>query len=320
MKIRALLEEGSVKTTLKKIYKKGPFTVLYIWVLGKLLKTLPNRGPSKEKAVRVMQRNWDYLIVLDACRCDFFREVIDGSAGCVISGGSYTQEWTEWNFDGDHDDIVYIAGNPHLASLKLKKTFGFIPFHEVAEVWDYGWDEAVKTVPPREVSAAALSFLDRYPEKRMIIHYNQPHHPFLADEELIRMDAGAWHTLKGRRWGGVKTTAYDLATKGKIPGGRIRQAYRENLKLVMQEVRKLTEKLNGKVIVTADHGDFLGEYGLYGHFGLRAKELVKVPWYVLKDEEGEKRPAKERAGHKHRNLKEQVRERLDKLKVAEKPP
>ena len=76
------------------------------------------------------------------------------------------------NFRGKYKDVIYIAGNPHFASAHLKKTFAFNPFHIVKEVWDYGWDNTLKTVPPEEVTIAALDTLKSSPNKRMIIHYN----------------------------------------------------------------------------------------------------------------------------------------------------
>ena len=63
---------------------------------------------------------------------------------------------------------------------------------------------------------------------------------------------------------------------------------KENLKLVMKEVKKLFDELHGKVVITSDHGNHLGEYRVFGHMkGLRTKQLVKVPWLVVKDEEKE---------------------------------
>lgn len=64
------------------------------------------------------------------------------------------------------------------------------------------------------------------------------------------------------------------------------EAYRGNLKLVIEEENKLTEELEGKVVLTSDHGNCIGKYGIYAHPpGLRVKELVKVPGVVLKDTE-----------------------------------
>lgn len=266
--------------------RRSVLMAFYIWFLGRTYWPLFHKDLAKRNAVRVMEEDWDYLIVLDACRCDVFRELVDEKANCVISGATHTAEWMKWNFRGKYKDVIYIAGNPHFASANLKKTLGFIPFFVVKEVWDYGWDSSLRTVPPEEVTTAALDALRSFPEKRMIIHYNQPHHPFLSDKELAKRDEGIAHTLEGEFWGGQKKkTAWDLVRQGELPVERVTQAYKENVKIVMKEVEKLKEKLPGRVILTADHGDLFGEYGFYGHAcGLRAEALVKVPWAVLKEE------------------------------------
>jgi len=119
-----------------------------------------NRNYSVKNAVRVMDEQWDYLIILDACRYDVFADIVDKNVGFVISGGSTTYEWLEWNFNGRYKDVIYIAGNPHFATANLVKTFGFNPFFKVIEVWDYGWDKKLKTVPPKEVTDAAIKTLD----------------------------------------------------------------------------------------------------------------------------------------------------------------
>lgn len=274
------------------ISRKINLSTLYIHFLNKIIWPLFHRELRRElrktKAVKVMEENWDYLIILDACRHDTFKKLIDEDAKYVISGGTHTKEWMKWNFGNNYKDVIYIAGNPHLASYNLKKVFGFNPFYLVKEVWDYGWSIILKTVPPEEVTIAALDTIKIFPEKRMIIHYNQPHHPFINDKEISEKDNGTWHPSRARErrsWGEKKKTVWDLAKKGDISIERVIKSYEENLKIVWKEVKKLKEELSGKIILTSDHGNAFGEYGIYGHGGiLRLEGLVKVPWVVLKDD------------------------------------
>lgn len=43
--------------------------------------------------------------------------------------------------------------------------------------------------------------------------------------------------------------------------------------------RKVSGKIEGKTIITSDHGNAFGEYGLFGHpAGYHIQALVKVPW------------------------------------------
>jgi hypothetical protein len=64
-------------------------------------------------------------------------------------------------------------------------------------------------------------------------------------------------------------------------------AYRENLRMVLPYIEDLLEELEGKTVVTADHGNMIGERGTpipireYGHpRWIYADELVTVPWLV----------------------------------------
>lgn len=256
----------------------------YLYFLRKYM-IFRYKNLSKKKATKVLDKEWDYLIVLDACRYDMFKRVVSKDSDFIISGGSVTQEWLRWNFKGKFSDIVYIAGNPHLSNFNLSKTFGRNPFYKVIDVWDYGWDKDLKTVPPSKVSESTLEALKAYPNKRMIIHYNQPHHPFLGNKELLKYDGGTWHKVDKTNWRQRKLSIFGAAEAGIIPIKTLWKAYIKNLKIVMEEVYKLVQILPGKVIITSDHGNHLGEYMVFGHIShLRTKELVKIPWFIIKDE------------------------------------
>ena len=300
---------------LRKLFRylrNGDLMPVYRYFLMKIIWPLFHRELTLKNALKVMEEDWDYLIVLDACRYDTFKKVVDAGAGYVISGGTGTGSWMMWSFGEKHKDVIYIAGNPHLASAHLKKRRGFNPFYMVKEVWDYGWDSALKTVPPEQVTNAALETLKSFPEKRMIIHYMQPNHPYIADKELLEMDEGTWHTLEGGLWGGQSpTTPLRLASRGELPVERIKEAYEENLRIVMKEVTRLERELPGRVILTADHGEAFGEFGHYGHGGhLRMEALVKVPWVVLKDEK------KQASYPEPRAERSKLQDRIMKLKES----
>lgn len=292
----------------------------YVWAM-KVLLSVRHPELSKKKAIRVMDQDWDYLIILDACRYDLYKRVVDQNADFVISGASATQEWVKWNFNGEFKDVIYVAGNPHLASANLVKTFGFNPFFKVIEVWDFGWNSNLKTVPPEEVTLAALQTLKKFPNKRMVIHYNQPHHPFLSDRDLVRSYDGTWNKLEDGIWGGRCTTIWDALRLGEVSIERVWKGYEENLKLVMDEVSTLVNDLQGRVIITSDHGNQIGEYLLFGHArGLRTKESVRVPWVVVKDVAREIGPRMDlqKKEDQLRIETELIKERVRKLKRSGK--
>ena len=80
---------------------------------------------------------------------------------------------------------------------------------------------------------------------------------------------------------GFGNTHIDLALGRKI----LFLAYLDNLlrALIMGIRRLLANIKEAHVIITSDHGELLGERGLYGHrTGLHVRELVEVPWLELR--------------------------------------
>ncbi len=55
--------------------------------------------------------------------------------------------------------------------------------------------------------------------------------------------------------------------------------YRSNLEYALDSVRTLLKSVDGDVVITADHGNLLGEFGLYGHPDyVPVPALKRVPW------------------------------------------
>jgi len=132
----------------------------------------------------LMKENWDYLIVLDACRYDFFSKLyknyLNGELKKVISVGGGTPEWCIESFKDYYDDVIYISANPHINSkFEIKGFNAKNHFHKIIDVWDSGWSDELGTVHPKEVNKAVKNVKDNYPRKRLIIHYLQPHEPYL---------------------------------------------------------------------------------------------------------------------------------------------
>lgn len=69
------------------------------------------------------------------------------------------------------------------------------------------------------------------------------------------------------------------------------RAYRENFDVVLPVAVELQRELNGKSVITSDHGNEFGTRAypvftrIYGHpRGLRTEGLIKVPWVVYESE------------------------------------
>jgi hypothetical protein len=65
------------------------------------------------------------------------------------------------------------------------------------------------------------------------------------------------------------------------------EVYRENLRIVLDYIEEFIESVDGKSVVTADHGELLGDSKLqrYGHpEGVYLPELRIVPWLSVESE------------------------------------
>lgn len=272
------------------------------------------------KGTRVLDEDWDYLVILDACRYDTFKEVNDikGKLEKRISLGSGTKEWIVNNFKEYYGDIVYVSGNPFISNYELKHTnrisgwVGTKHFFKVEDVWNYGWDPGFGTTLPNKVTNAALKMRKKYPNKRMIIHYMQPHGPWAGETKLSAKEVNK--KIKGGGfdnflpamhyfWDKVKFENFDIE--------KIKQAYKDNLKLVLREVKRLIRGLDGKIVISADHGTSFGEGFIYAHpLFIHTKELVEVPWLII---EKDKRRIKYQKIDERKNIRRKIRE-LRKLK------
>lgn len=233
----------------------------------------------------IFEADWDNLLILDACRYDLFEEVTDlpGETTAVESRGSATREFLKANFhEQELLDTVYITASPMLYKHRDEID---VQFHEVINIWqEQGWDDQFRTVLPDAVVEATLDAAERFPNKRLLVHFIQPHYPFVGPTGQEHFDLDSLNF----QWEDAATGKID------IPKEIIQRAYEENLEEVLPAVENLLFQLEGKTVVTSDHGQILGERLFpipireYGHPpGLYADELVKVPWHIF--DEGPRR-------------------------------
>lgn len=247
----------------------------------------------KNNGTYILEEDWDNLIILDACRYDIFlKELknydIKGELQYRISRGSWTVSFLLENFsNGKLDNIVYVTANPYVNIYLKEKVYKIIP------VWDFGWDKELKTVPPECVYEATLKAKLKYPEKRLIIHFIQPHEPFISLRIEIKNDTGIsglrYTALTGKTK--VDKSIWELVERRKVDKNEAIQGYIKNLKWVMPYVVRLCKVLPGKTVITSDHGEAFGEkihplipIRVYGHLGnVMIEPLVKVPWFICKE-------------------------------------
>ena len=62
----------------------------------------------------------------------------------------------------------------------------------------------------------------------------------------------------------------------------LRRAYVSNLELVLEQVVELLKYVSGKIVITSDHGELLGENRCFTHTpGSMKKCLLEVPWLEI---------------------------------------
>ena len=229
-----------------------------------------------------VSQDWDNLIILDACRFDWFKRLnrIEGELSSKVSKASESWEFMQENFVGKQlYDTVYVTSNPH--SPKIPDD----TFHAVYNLLETHWSEDLKTVPPQEMVKETVRIQNMYPNKRIISHFMQPHFPFIGDSR---------DKIKNR---GIKQSAerehpnpwLQLNFFGGQSTELILQGYHENHEIAIRNAAILVNQLSGKTVIASDHANLLGEWvgpipkRMFGHpRNFRKKELVTVPWLEIK--------------------------------------
>lgn len=228
-----------------------------------------------EKPTPITEFEWDYLIVLDSCRYDKYQKARKYDVSTRISCRGNSDEFIQKNFSaGNWSNVTYISGCSHLESKKFRALTGRNPddtFDDVIRVYENNWNEDLGTVTAESVYEAAIENLDG--AERGIVHFVQPHNPFIGDFDLGYDVAG-----RGSPDGEQFRNVWVLGESQKLDSDEIVKAYESNLDYVIRFVDKLVTDLDGEFLITSDHGDLLGEDGLYGHtYGSKAKKVREVP-------------------------------------------
>lgn len=265
------------------------------------------------------EEDWDNLLILDGCRYDTFADVgrafdLEGTLDSRESRGSATAEFLRGNLDGrDLTDTVYVTGSTIFYQENVWRERLDAEFHDVIDVWGDSIDYGDDGVPPEPVAEAAREAAAEYPNKRLLVHFVQPHAPYLGEQGKRAFPDYRPNPLADKFLGRIDASE-DL----------LRAVYRENLELVLDEVEDLLPDLPGKSVVTADHGMLLGEREFpipirsYGHpERVYTDEMVEVPWFVTQQGERKEIVAEASTSAYHQKqtaeVDEQAREHLKQM-------
>jgi hypothetical protein len=215
----------------------------------------------------IEEEKWDHLIVLDGCSYDYFRDLnyFEGKLLCAVSPATGTGPWAERTWTRPYD-AVYISGNPHINSSgytfrwKLMKRRLFDPKNFIKIINAWSESEEVGT-PPNIVTRCAIKNL----HKQMIIHYMQPHLPFIGEVKIPV--AGVGNTLNWLRENDLGMDYYQAG-------------YEANIKTILKATEKILSHLDGNIVITSDHGYWDGSKGKVGHEGY-SPYLQRVPWFEV---------------------------------------
>lgn len=245
----------------------------------------------------VFTEEWDALVILDACRVDALRavapeyEFLDG-INSIWSVGSSSHEWMCKTFTKEHLEEIkethYISTNPNTPATFnnherpprkypvpiMAADWNVVDendFGKITQIHRHAYEEYFDTINPDLVTDHAIHAGRQTDFDRIIIHYFQPHRPYIAsaypeERSVSPIEDQPWQSIRN---GDATTT-------------EIWELYLDNLRLALDSVERLLENLDAeKVTITADHGELFGELGQYGHpEGVAHPKLKKVPWAV----------------------------------------
>ncbi len=188
--------------------------------------------------------DWDYLIILDACRVDEFEKYnnIKGKYKRVETPKGDTPAWCNYMFPDKYDISLYTANPIHDT---YKKYIAKNHFKEVIEIWDKEWDEERKTVLPEKVYEYSKNA-----NSKSIIWFLQPHLPAIS--------------LKDKDVWSINYDMFEKIENGEISEEKLKQIHFDNTEEVFPIVKNLVDYIlnknkDAKIIITSDHGDMLGE-------------------------------------------------------------
>ncbi|WP_049986258.1 hypothetical protein [Halobellus rufus] len=268
---------------------RGLMHAVFTVYLG-LWYTITSRWPF---GTHIYDKDWDLLIILDACRVDVLEDVADEydfieTVESRWSIGSHSHEWLAKTFSEKYSDEIantaYISGNGHTHETFIEKdhppdetvpfcwpkwqTVGTDDFGQLDMLWETAHQDKLG-VPPRAITDRTVEIARESDYDRLIAHYMQPHIPYIAgalaeDRTPTDVEAKGWKLLES------EGANYN----------EVWQLYEENLRLVLNEVELLLENVDAEnALVTADHGNAFGEYSIYGHpEGMLLPCVKKIPW------------------------------------------
>jgi hypothetical protein len=261
----------------------------------------------QDQALKLRRTPWNVLVILDACRSDAAAARLNG-VETVRSPAWITYAWIHWfaaHFGRER--ILYVTANPVVNRELSRREHSFVLLSVWKDRWGRYGPHGMPSVHPRDVNLAVREYLARHGQpRRMVVHYLQPHVPYIGTGSIPYSGWGRGMTDPLSRAFRELTSVEDAFARGLVSAERLRRAYAGNVDLVLPWTRRLLAAVKGMVALTSDHGELLGEDGRYGHS--RAHPLLHlVPWRVWQRGTFDPQPvcdlAEDEDSHVHRKLR-----------------
>jgi hypothetical protein len=232
----------------------------------------------------IFNRDWDVLIILDGCRTDALESVnqefgfLPAEIPNFRSVASSSLGWMQKNFNEDfkteQKQTTLVSANPF-----TEQAINDNWLQNLDEVWKYGWDDSHGTVPARHVTDRAIDMARNIDTEQLVVHYMQPHFPSIPQPLGSGMDLDKF----GSEWDSV----WERLQYGNISKKVVWNSYLKNLEYVLNDVELLLQNLAASsVVISADHGNAFGEWGLYGHPDrIPISAIRNVPWVEVSAED-----------------------------------
>lgn len=245
----------------------------------------------------IFSKDWDLAIVLDACRVDMMESVADeydfiDDVGSIWSVGSSSHEWTTQTFNerflNEFQQTAFLSANPFTPRLLMDGETP--PYKSVLPFGSFAWQpirsdrlayyeqvtgDGTKfsdTVPPWKMTDRLIAIGRQRSYPRVAAHYFQPHRPFLSRTENPMEESEL-----------VYDRPMEMYDRGALSYEQLWEAQLECLRAVLDCIGVLLSNFDAeKVVMTADHGQLLGEFGVTGHpDGLPLPQVKRVPWVKM---------------------------------------
>lgn len=235
----------------------------------------PERDTVRKQKDLILKKDWKCICVLDACRWDVLKDISKREVEPVlVPSHRSTPGWMDaiWNRNG-WEDITYISANPMTTGIKnIDNVPGNFDMNEKVkkyiEAFQYK-DDVISVVSPQKVADIA-----RREEEPIVVHFLQPHEPFIGSLSLKVSNRERIPKREGMK--DTSSPTYRLVTHGLVHPDYCRAAYYANAELgykyAIQVARHFSES-----IITADHGEALGENGYWNHGGDIDESMI-VGW------------------------------------------